>query len=308
MRRQRILEAMALVVCERGYARASVVAVSRRAKVSRRTFYEHFGGLQECFLAMLEDGMQQALRLMSGAFEQERSWTAGIRRALAALLDFLDRRPALAHVLLVEAVAAGEWSRQKREQYIDAMLGLIETNWMAPEDERVHALVNVGIMTSLLGVLQSHCVQGRSEPFVALLGPMMGIVTMPYLERALVRREVERGSSLAMALLEQDERAHGGQERASERVHIPEMLLNTRARRARESILFVAVHPGASNREIADAIGIRGHAQTSTLLARLERMGLVCKLAREPGAANAWRLTTHGISIARALGIDGAEV
>lgn len=306
MRRQHILEAMALVTQERGYAQTSVTAASRRAGVSSHTFYEYFDGLQECFLALLEDGMRQALLLMAAAFEQERSWTAGIRRALGELLLFLDSRPALAHALLVEAAAAGEWSRQRREQYIDAMLDLIETSWRVPESAQVHPFVNKGLMSSLLGVLQSHVVQERPEPLITLLGPLMGIVTAPYLDRALVAREVQRGSALARSLLEQ-RALHAAQEASQETIEVPGMLLNPRARRARESILFLAEHPGASNRAIADAVGIRGHAQISTLLARLERLGLLSKLERRPGAANVWGLTAAGSEVARTLESDRAR-
>ena len=55
-RRDSILEAVVSVVYEGGFAGASVTSVCARAKVSRRTFYETFDSLQDCFSALLEEG------------------------------------------------------------------------------------------------------------------------------------------------------------------------------------------------------------------------------------------------------------
>ena len=49
--RERLLEAMAGVVADKGYARVAVADVIDHAGVSRKTFYEHFANKEACFLA-----------------------------------------------------------------------------------------------------------------------------------------------------------------------------------------------------------------------------------------------------------------
>lgn len=51
----RILKAAVEVVAEVGYMRMSVERVTRHAGVSRRTFYECFADLEECFLAVFDE-------------------------------------------------------------------------------------------------------------------------------------------------------------------------------------------------------------------------------------------------------------
>ncbi|MET0600960.1 MAG: helix-turn-helix domain-containing protein, partial [Baekduia sp.] len=51
LQRARILDATARLVAERGYASASVEEIRRRAGVSRRTFYVHFGGKEDAVVA-----------------------------------------------------------------------------------------------------------------------------------------------------------------------------------------------------------------------------------------------------------------
>ena len=54
--------------------------------------------------------------------------------------------------------------------------------------------------------------------------------------------------------------------------------------------------PRLSNRDIADAAGLSDEGQTSKLLRRLERRGLVenVGLGQAFGGANAWILTSYG--------------
>jgi hypothetical protein len=70
---------------------------------------------------------------------------------------------------------------------------------------------------------------------------------------------------------------------------------------ARGCLLYLASNPGASNREVANGVGIRHQEQVSKLLARLHACGLLAKRAATPGAANAWWLTPHGQLVAAAL-------
>ena len=175
----RIVEAMVAVVCERGFAGASVSRVSARARVSRRTFYKAFESLEACFLAVLDEGAWRVGLLMSGAFAGEEVWVDGVRGALVALLRFLDSEPEWAWVLLVEATAAGPRARERREWHVAGLTVLIEGHWDALREGHAHWLVNGGVMASLLGVLHTHLVTGREQPLIGLLGPMMGLVTTP---------------------------------------------------------------------------------------------------------------------------------
>jgi AcrR family transcriptional regulator/DNA-binding MarR family transcriptional regulator len=51
---------------------------------------------------------------------------------------------------------------------------------------------------------------------------------------------------------------------------------------------------GPSNREVAQAAGVKDQGQISKLLARLETHGLLENSGGHPGAVNAWRLTPRG--------------
>src|SRR5436305_4647797 len=65
--RGRLLDAMAEVVADRGYAASTVADVIARAGVSRKTFYEHFRDKEGCFLAAYDVGVDLLLEAVASA-------------------------------------------------------------------------------------------------------------------------------------------------------------------------------------------------------------------------------------------------
>lgn len=54
--RQRLLSGLAQAVCEKGYLGCTIGDVTRTARVSRRTFYDHFESKEEAGAALVELG------------------------------------------------------------------------------------------------------------------------------------------------------------------------------------------------------------------------------------------------------------
>lgn len=68
------------------------------------------------------------------------------------------------------------------------------------------------------------------------------------------------------------------------------------------ALLYMAEHPGASNREVAAAVGVSDEGHASRILRRLLDLGLVVNHngGIGPGGPNAWHLTPAGMRLADA--------
>jgi DNA-binding MarR family transcriptional regulator len=67
-------------------------------------------------------------------------------------------------------------------------------------------------------------------------------------------------------------------------------------------LMFIGERPGSSNREIARGAEISDEGQTSKLLTRLTRVGLVANARPHgPGYPNYWTLTSHGEQVLSAV-------
>src|SRR3954453_8960226 len=102
--RERLLDAIANVVAEEGYAATRGADITKDAGVSRKTFYELFDDKEDCFLAaydaitsLLMDSMARGLAAVA-----DRSWEEQVSALLGEFLHFLAAEPAFARMCIVE--------------------------------------------------------------------------------------------------------------------------------------------------------------------------------------------------------------
>jgi AcrR family transcriptional regulator len=105
--RSRLIAGMALALLEKSYATISVADVVRIARVSKRTFYEHFGTREACYLATYEalsgtllDRVEQTALAVPDVRER-------LREAVRTYLASLQEVPALARTFFLEIQLAG---------------------------------------------------------------------------------------------------------------------------------------------------------------------------------------------------------
>jgi len=120
--RERILAAARQAIGERGCAGASIEAIVKAAGVSSVTFYEHFEGKDECFVAAFERAVEE----LREALPAEAHGRDGVRALLAALLAALDADPARARLCFVEAQKGGPRLRARYDAELDAIAAEID--------------------------------------------------------------------------------------------------------------------------------------------------------------------------------------
>ena len=154
--RRRIFEGMAAALAYHGYEDTKITDVVELSGVSRATFYERFESKEVCFAAAYEDGVERLAAAVEAATQAEDGWDAGLSAGLRAGLDFLAADPALAHLLLVESLAAARPARLEHERALVRLAEALRPPAELPGGERVPAET----VRLLAGGLASH-VSGR---------------------------------------------------------------------------------------------------------------------------------------------------
>jgi AcrR family transcriptional regulator/DNA-binding MarR family transcriptional regulator len=296
IQRSRMLAAALATVEEVGYGRMTVAQVIARARVSRKTFYDVFADREDCFLAALEQVIAHASQLVRRAYAREDAWRDGVRAGLAELLAFFDEEPALARIVLVEALGAGPRVLERRADLLDALATVVDRGRFATSVVREPPDVAAeGVVGAVLAVLHTRALEGfGDERFSPLLGSLMNIVALPYLGARVAGNELARAAP---------ERRDDGDSRRRPHSHDPMAGLTMRLTyRTVQVLIVIAEHPGASNRQIAECSGVNDQGQISKLLARLARLELIENTGdgQEKGGANAWHLTARGARVERA--------
>jgi AcrR family transcriptional regulator/DNA-binding MarR family transcriptional regulator len=305
IQRARMIAALIEVTGERGVGGLTVAHIVARSGVSRRTFYELFADRDDCFLAAFDLVVERAAQRVLPVYEVPGAWRERIRAGLGALLEFLEDEPGMGALCIVETLGAGPAALERRARVVNALIAVVDGG--RREVRRGSAcptrLTAEGVVGAVLAVLHARLAgrdgeasragrsgTGGSPSMVGLLGPLMGMIVLPYQGQAAAAREVSRSAPRRRRT------AHTHRDPLRDL----DMRLTYRTVRV---LLAIALHPGASNRQVADASGVQDQGQISKLLARLEHLGLIHNGGVGParGEPNVWSLTPKGEEIEHAI-------
>jgi AcrR family transcriptional regulator len=294
LQRARLLSAMFDVAAERGAANVTVAHVTERSGVSRRTFYEVFEDREDCFLAAFEQALGFASERVLPAYESGETWCERVRAALSALLVFLDEEPVVGRLLIVESLSGAAGTLERRRQAIARVTSAIDGGREDAKAAAPASLTAEGIVGGVLSVIHSRLVEADGGPLVGLLNQLTSMIVLPYLGATAARRELDRPAPKT------ESRKAEGEPLLSDPFKEAGMRLTYRTVRV---LMAIVDHPGASNRLIGQSAGIEDQGQTSKLLARLQRIGLVSNTGLGPGqgAPNAWTLTDKGRQVVHTI-------
>lgn len=129
--RARLLVAFEASIAEDGYAKTTIADIVRRARTSRRTFYEHFSSKDECFMALLAEANAEQVRSIAGAVDPEAPWQQQARQAIEAWIASGESRPDLTLSWIRDGPSLGaagrELTRESMEHFVDMVTALMDS-------------------------------------------------------------------------------------------------------------------------------------------------------------------------------------
>jgi AcrR family transcriptional regulator len=139
--RERLLRAAAAEFAQLGYTGASSESISRRAGMSKATFYEHFANKEECIMALFDVAAAGVARAMVEAVrELGAAEPAGrIKAATRAFLTALADHPEYAQTLLVEIIGAGPDAAHRRDEIMQRFADQLDADNAAAAERKLIA-------------------------------------------------------------------------------------------------------------------------------------------------------------------------
>jgi AcrR family transcriptional regulator len=179
--RERILDATAHVVAERGYNATTVGDVVAAARLSRRTFYEHFDNKTECFLAVHDQLTRELLGAVAQGWAGERDPLEKIRASLEAFIAYVVEHPDGARAAIVEVGSAGDAARGRRDRALAAFAEFFASAWRELDNQSDAPPIAVElILGGLYEIVYSRLVRGRPEELLDALPDLVYCVLVPF--------------------------------------------------------------------------------------------------------------------------------
>jgi AcrR family transcriptional regulator len=129
--RQRLIDAMATSIEEKGYRDTTVADVVRIARTSRRTFYEHFEDRDSCYLALFDALNDDTMEAIAHAVHPEQPIDQQVDSALQAYMDSISAHPALYKSFVRELPGLGQAGADRQvaviERFAQLLVDLVES-------------------------------------------------------------------------------------------------------------------------------------------------------------------------------------
>src|SRR5277367_1391509 len=181
--RERIVDATAATVAEKGLAGLTIPEIARRANVSHQTFYEIYPTKHDAFLGALKVGMHQALRVAGEAYDAHNDdWPSAISAGLHALIEYLISEPAHAHLSLVDTFAASPDAIEIRDRALESFSVYLKPGYeFAPKSRRVPAIVTEALVGAIWQVLHDYIDTGRISELPDVAPQIVYLTLVPFL-------------------------------------------------------------------------------------------------------------------------------
>ena len=217
------------------------------------------------------------------------------------MLGFLDDEPYWARLLLLETPLNAAVTLECRQRLHELLAALLERGAEVSQRRETRRSAGSPMLLATLGgelvvggvfsVIRTSMLEGNEGKLVELAPSLMAFIVAPYLGQAAAQAELDgRASAAGRGSI-----AEPGLARARAISRAGELPIRA-THRTTLVLRSIARAPYSNNREIAQAAGLADEGQTSKLLARLERQGVIenVGLGSARGEPNAWVLTRSG--------------
>jgi AcrR family transcriptional regulator len=175
--RQRIIDGMVESCAEKTYAATTIADIVSRASISRTTFYKRFSGKRECFDAALDWCLEELKAAATGSCSASYSPAEAVRTAVAAMLDLMAARPALAQLAMGEATFV---EADASRRYLRILIPALENLWDTTGEPR-HSGADPRLSLGRAQVLvYNQVLAGRTEQLPELLPELVYLALLPF--------------------------------------------------------------------------------------------------------------------------------
>lgn len=179
------------MVADHGFLAIDVAEVCARADVSRAHFDRCFADLEDCFLAIHDEAIEELCRRVEAVSEGRESWHDRIWAAGVAAMRFLQEDPARARFLVVSVNGSGNCAQQRRDGIVSRIADFLDGGRGEVEGERKMSRCTAEIAAgAVYNTIFAKVESGSIERGEEFLPELIYLATMPYLGQRAAEDEL----------------------------------------------------------------------------------------------------------------------
>jgi AcrR family transcriptional regulator len=177
-RRARLLGSVVHLTLDSGYANLTDPQIAQFAGVSTEAFHKQFAGKEECFLAVLDEFVKEALDTVRPRMEMGATWADGVHRGVAAFVEYLVAHQALLRIAFIDLFEVGPGMVGRMMRSVEDVTKLLTEQGPAPQ--RGPAVAREAITGAVWGMICTYVASNRLARLPALVDQLTFVVLAPY--------------------------------------------------------------------------------------------------------------------------------
>ena len=187
--RARILYAVSELVAERGYQKTTIELIAKSARVALSTFYEHFAGKEECFIAAFDADVEAATEIFEELLDPGLPWTDQISLGLEILVELVVAEPHRASLCFVASQSAGAVAFAHYQATLERIAPkLREGRDLSPASARMPEGLEVAMAGGIAWLIHQRLLDEELDELKQLLPEMIQLTLTPYVGEEEARR------------------------------------------------------------------------------------------------------------------------
>jgi AcrR family transcriptional regulator len=178
-RRARALGSVVHLTLDGGYAGLSDAQIAQFAGISTEAFHRQFHDKEECYLAVLDEFVGEALCAVRGPLETASSWPEAVDRAMGAFVEHLIAHQPLLRIAFVNLFEVGPGIVGRLTGSVEALIDLVTEAGPAPR--RGPLLARDAVTGGIWAVLASSVCNERLLRLPCLVDQLTFIALTPYI-------------------------------------------------------------------------------------------------------------------------------
>ena len=178
-RRAKLLGSVVHLTLDSGYLSLTDPQIAQFAGVSTEAFHKQFANKEECFLAVLDEFVNEAVETVRPRMEASSAWPEAVYKGVGAFVEYLVAHQALLRIAFIDLFEVGPGMIGKMTRSVEGFTKLLTEK--GPEPQRGPAVAREAITGALWGIIATYVANDRLSRLPSLVDQLAFIVLAPYI-------------------------------------------------------------------------------------------------------------------------------
>jgi AcrR family transcriptional regulator len=178
-KRARVLGSVVHLTLDEGYSRLTDPQIAQFAGISTEAFHKQFANKEECFLAVLDEFVQEALDSVRPNIETGDSWPEAVYKTMSAFVDYLVAHQALLRIAFIDVFEVGPGMIGRMTHSVEDFTKMLTEH--GPPPRRGPAVALEAVTGAVWGIIASYVANDRLSRLPCLVDQLVFTVLAPYI-------------------------------------------------------------------------------------------------------------------------------